>query len=191
MSAAYFTDQQWEDIIFEEDNILTNATYENCTFIRCDFCQMDLSAFQFIDCTFIECNLQLIKMTKTLWRDVVFTQSKMIGLRFDEAQNLGLAIKCEHCNLSQSVFYGCKLIQASFEHCNLEHCDFTSADCKKTSFAYAQLLHTQFDQTNLQEADFRHAQNFQINPNNNKLKKAKFSKDGLSGLLTSYQLIIN
>lgn len=60
------------------------------------------------------------------------------------------------------------------EQCNLEGADFTLADCQSTSFKGSLFLYTQFDQTNLQQTDFRHAQYFQINPNNNKLKKASF-----------------
>ena len=44
--------------------------------------------------------------------------------------------------------------------------------------------------TNLTEADFRTAQNFSIDPLENQLKKAKFSRENLEGLLEKLQLKI-
>jgi hypothetical protein len=42
----------------------------------------------------------------------------------------------------------------------------------------------------LEKADFRDAINYRIDPGINKMKKAKFSRDGLPGLLTRFDIII-
>ena len=47
-----------------------------------------------------------------------------------------------------------------------------------------------FDRTNLEKADLRTAYHFIIDPDNNRIKKAKFSESALSGLLTKYDLVI-
>ena len=52
------------------------------------------------------------------------------------------------------------------------------------------LMQAIFDQTNLEKANFYTAYNYYIDPNNNRVKKAKFSIDGVYGLLAKYDLII-
>jgi len=47
-----------------------------------------------------------------------------------------------------------------------------------------------FENTILEGADFRSATNYSINPAKNKIKKAKFSSDGIRGLLDSYAILI-
>jgi uncharacterized protein YjbI with pentapeptide repeats len=63
------------------------------------------------------------------------------------------------------------LIESNFEDCNL--------------------LHAKFDQTNLEKANFETANYFSIDPRKNRIKKAKFSKDNLEGLLDSFEIQIN
>jgi hypothetical protein len=48
-----------------------------------------------------------------------------------------------------------------------------------------------FDQTNVSKADFRSAFNFVIHPSINQIKKAKFSQDGLAGLLQGFDIHIS
>jgi uncharacterized protein YjbI with pentapeptide repeats len=68
--------------------------------------------------------------------------------------------------------------------------DFGAADLSSANFAGSDLSAALFEQTNLQKADFRSAYNFLIDPDINHMKKARFTKDGLAGLLTKYDLII-
>jgi uncharacterized protein YjbI with pentapeptide repeats len=62
------------------------------------------------------------------------------------------------------------LTQAVFNNCNLELASF--------------------DRTLLEKADFRSSYNYVINPETNKIKKAKFSLLGVAGLLEKYDIVI-
>jgi uncharacterized protein YjbI with pentapeptide repeats len=77
------------------------------------------------------------------------------------------------------------------DSCQLQEVDFSESDLNEGVFNDCDLTHATFERTNLEKADFRTASNFSIDPENNKLKKAKFSTDGLAGLLTKYQLQID
>jgi fluoroquinolone resistance protein len=57
-------------------------------------------------------------------------------------------------------------------------------------FDNCDLKNAAFDQTILEKADFRTAFNYSIDPDNNKIKKAKFSISGLTGLLEKYNIEI-
>jgi hypothetical protein len=42
----------------------------------------------------------------------------------------------------------------------------------------------------LERSDFRAAYNFNIDPERNKVRKAKFSRDGVVGLLGKYDIVV-
>lgn len=52
------------------------------------------------------------------------------------------------------------------------------------------LLNALFINTDLRTADFRTAYNFNIDPENNRMKGAKFNLNSVSGLLSKYQIKI-
>ena len=62
----------------------------------------------------------------------------------------------------------------------LQNAIFENCDLKKTIF----------DRTNLEKVDFKTAFNLDINPQENKLKDAKFSKQNVVGLVSIYKVII-
>jgi hypothetical protein len=57
-------------------------------------------------------------------------------------------------------------------------------------FDNCDLLQAIFDLSIIEKADFRTAYNYSINPEKNRIKKAKFSVLGLSGLLEHYDIEI-
>ncbi|HIC30288.1 MAG TPA: pentapeptide repeat-containing protein, partial [Flavobacteriaceae bacterium] len=61
----------------------------------------------------------------------------------------------------------------------------------KANFDNCDLKNAVFEQTNLEQANFFTAINYSINPERNKIKGAKFSKDQISGLLDTYKIIIS
>ncbi|MFT5185587.1 MAG: fluoroquinolone resistance protein, partial [Flavobacteriales bacterium] len=69
--------------------------------------------------------------------------------------------------------------------------DFSGCDLSAAVFGDCKLVGTTFDQTILVKSDFRTAQGFEIDPENNRVREAKFSKDGLIGLLGKYSLDIS
>jgi uncharacterized protein YjbI with pentapeptide repeats len=74
--------------------------------------------------------------------------------------------------------------------CSLREVDFTSADLSETVFERCDLTMAIFSQTNLEKADFTTAFNYQIDPEQNRMKKARFSPEGIAGLLVKYKIVI-
>jgi uncharacterized protein YjbI with pentapeptide repeats len=77
-----------------------------------------------------------------------------------------------------------------FAKCKLHEADFTETDLSLAVFAECDLTRAIFENTNLEKTDLRTAFNFSIDPSRNKVKKAKFSASGLSGLLGRFDLDI-
>jgi uncharacterized protein YjbI with pentapeptide repeats len=189
MGDAYFDDQDYgpEDILL---NKLPKGTYDNCTFRSCDFSAVDFAGFHFIDCRFESCNLSGANLNGTSMRETMFRNCKMMGLHFERCHEFLFDPVFEQCNLDLSSFYRRKLGGKSFAGCSLREVDFTEADLSGAGFDAADLSGAVFDQTILEKADFRGAQGYSIDPERNKVRKAKFSADGLAGLLGKYDLSI-
>ena len=78
-----------------------------------------------------------------------------------------------------------------FKNCLLEEVDFAESDLTNAVFAECDLRGAMFDHSKLEKADFRTAINYSIDPESNRIRKAKFSKEGAIGLLAKYDIIIN
>jgi uncharacterized protein YjbI with pentapeptide repeats len=72
----------------------------------------------------------------------------------------------------------------------LQEVDFTESDLSGSSFDNCDLSGALFENTNLEKTDFRSAFNYTINPEINRMKKARFSLPGVAGLLEKYGIVI-
>ncbi len=115
----------------------------------------------------------------------------MWGLHFENADPFGLSVSFDHCSLNHSSFYQVKLKKTIFKGCTLHEADFSEADLSAAIIDHCDLAGATFDHTNLEKVDFRTAVNYSIDPEKNKIKKAKFSLTGIAGLLDKYDIDIS
>ncbi len=115
----------------------------------------------------------------------------MQGLHFEACNPFLLEYHFNQCVLNLSSFYQTKSKKTSFQNCILHEVDFTEADFSEANFDACDLAGALFDRTVLEKADFRSAINYSISPALNRLKKAKFSQDGLAGLLSDIGIEIS
>ena len=134
--------------------------------------------------------MSMAKLTKTAFRDCVFTGCKLLGLHFDHCNDFLFAASFDNCILNLSSFYKLKIKKTAFKNSTLHEVDFSATDLSAALFANCDLSGAIFDTTILEKADFRTAYNYSINPEINKIKKAKFSVAGIAGLLDKYDIVI-
>lgn len=77
-----------------------------------------------------------------------------------------------------------------FINCNLKEADFTETDLTGSLLIDCDLLGAIFEKTILEKADLRTSFNFSIDPELNRIKKAKFSLTTVRGLLDKYNIDI-
>ncbi|PKP42724.1 MAG: hypothetical protein CVT93_03285 [Bacteroidetes bacterium HGW-Bacteroidetes-10] len=164
--------------------------YENCTFTDCDFSNSDLSEFIFDGCTFFRSNLSLAKLKRTALRDITFSECKMVGLHFEDCDQIGISFDFQGCILNNSSFFGMKIKKVIFRKSSLQEADFTDSDISGSLLDGCDMLNATFSGTNLEKADLSTSFNYSIDPTSNKIKKAKFSQSGLSGLLDVFGIEI-
>ncbi|MDB5253794.1 MAG: hypothetical protein JWP27_2963 [Flaviaesturariibacter sp.] len=169
---------------------LPKAEYDNCTFTGCDLSNTDLSGIIFTSCTFVSCNLSMARLSKTALREATFRDCKMLGPKFEECEELLFSVSFTNCQLNLSSFYARRMKKTLFSACSLREVDFTDADLTGSSLAGCDLSQAVFDNTNLEGADLRTATGYLIDPQRNRIRKARFSADGVAGLLTGFGILI-
>ena len=189
MSNIYFEEQIFEKTDFSE-KALTVGEYEVCTFINCNFSDSDLSQIGFVDCEFNGCNLSMVKVVKTIFNNVKFKECKMLGVNFENSNEFLFSFDFENCILDFSSFYKRSLKNSKFKNCSLQEADFTESDLSNISFDNCDMTRTKFENTLLEKTDLSTSYNFSIDPEKNRIKKAKFSLTGIAGLLDKYDIVI-
>jgi uncharacterized protein YjbI with pentapeptide repeats len=189
MEAKYTDEQTFTKVDFSKSP-LEMGDYEYCIFVNCNFSNTALSEIRFMECEFTDCNFSNANLKNTSFQDVQFKNCKMLGLQFDACNPFGFAATFDTCQLDHSIFYKMKLGRSSFINCQLQSVDFSEADLKNSKLTSCNLQNATFQNTNLEQADFRNATNYSINPEQNRLKGAKFSLPEVVGLLDTFQIKI-
>lgn len=185
----YIENKKYKGLHFQLQE-LARAEYENCTFIDCSFANTNLSGIIFSECLFSNCDLSLAIIGNTSFREVTFKSSKLLGLHFNKCNKFLLEMKFEDCILNFSSFYQVNLKKNVFKDCKLLEVDFVESNLYQAVFLNCDLAKAVFNRTLLEGTDFRTSYNFSIHPSTNKIKKAKFSRENVLGLLDSFQIVI-
>ena len=189
MDITLHEQKSFESIDYSEKAV-TDSEFYKCDFIKCDFTKCDLSDIDFIDCNFKECNFTLCIMKNSGFKDIKFNNCKIIGIDFSVCNNFLFTVSFNDCHLDYSTFHSKKMRKTEFINCTLKQVDFTKVDLTASVFSYCDLSNAIFNQTILEKVDFRTAVNYTLEPDNNKIKKARFSLKGLPGLLSTYDIDI-
>ncbi|MDC6366178.1 MULTISPECIES: pentapeptide repeat-containing protein [Flavobacteriaceae] len=189
MQDTFIADQEFSGKDFTQ-NRLPKADYENCTFEKCSFINGFLDNQNFMECRFVDCDLTNANVKHTIFKECIFESTKLVGLKFEDCNDFLLSVQFKNCNLTLASFFQLALKGISFSDCILIETDFTEADLTQSVFSECNMEHAIFQQTNLEKADLSSSFNLNIDPEQNQLKKAKFSKDNIIGLLKKHDIVV-
>ena len=189
MNLPFISDKTFENQDFSQTR-LEKGEYENCVFVGCNFSEGYLDNQNFMECEFVQCDLTNANIKYTIFKEIVFKGCKMVGLHFEDCNDLLLSVQLEGCNLTLCSFYGLSLKSTPFHDCILLEVDFTETDLSKAVFSHCNLEKTIFEQTNLSGANLSSSFNLNMDPERNQLRKTRFSKDNLVGLLKKYDIVV-
>lgn len=181
------------DQVYDGNNFLQNhikADFDACVFKSCVFAKANLSKLTFTNCTFENCDFSGVNLMQTALQECDFVACKMLGVTFEACADFLFQINCQSCILNFSSFYQMNLSLSQFYQCQFKEADFTEANLTGVFFNECDLAGASFENTNLQKTDFSSAINYSLNPEQNKITGAVFSKEGLPGLLSAYKLKI-
>jgi uncharacterized protein YjbI with pentapeptide repeats len=123
-------------------------------------------------------------------KNAKFIDCKMMGIDFSKCNAFLFSVSFENCHLDYCSFFQLKMKKTSFLNCSIRDVDFAETDLSMSLFNNCDLLNTSFMRSILEKTDFRTATNYSFDPEQNKIKKAKFSLPGVIGLLSKYPIDI-
>lgn len=169
-----------EHIVFSDGQL--DEEYYDCTFVKCDFSELQIADTVFDRCVFQDCNLSMTAF-KGVLQDVSFVRCKMVGADFSAVGRTSGGLEFDRSVLDYGVFVRVKLRRTVFSGCMMRHASFDSADLAESSFGGTDLAGTSFLKADLRSCDFSEAYNFCMNPEHCRLCGAVFSESGLRGLV--------
>jgi fluoroquinolone resistance protein len=189
MTDRLFDNQTFTNIDYSAKD-LSGRVYDSCIFTNCNFSQCNLTDTDFIECIFENCDFSLVKFSSTGLRDIKFKASKLIGADLSGCKEMFLSFSFEKCTLDYSSFQNKKITNTIFRECSMKETDFSESDLSGSSFIKCDLSGAVFFETVLEKADLASSFNYSINPEKNRISCARFSLDGVTGLLGKYNIII-
>lgn len=190
MTGFYYENETFDQLQLAGED-LSQKEFVDCIFQGCDFSEANFYKTDFIDCQFRDCNLSMVVVEQTGWKNVLCKHCKILGVDFQLCSDFLLKLAFEDCQLDYANFDKKKLAKTPFIDCRLESVSFQETDLSEAQFRGSILSHSQFYQTQLSGADFRGASAYTIDPNQNRIRGAKFSLEGVPGLLQQYQIEIS
>lgn len=172
------------------DKKINNREFEDCIFKNCDFSNSDFSNNTFMDCEFIDCNLSMMQLAGTSLKTVDFKNCKLLGIQFHTCNDFLFSVGFQDCVLDYSSFANKKMPKTNFNSCSLKEVSFIGTNLSNSVFENSNLAGAIFNDTQLTAVDFTTAYNYKIDPEFNPMKKAKFSTQGIVGLLDKYDIKI-
>ncbi len=169
---------------------INNREFEDCIFKNCDFSNSNFSNNSFMDCEFIDCNLSMMDIAGTSLKTVGFKNCKLLGLPFHTCADFMFSVYFQDCILDYASFANKKMPKTKFNTCSLKEISFIGTNLTQAIFENCNLDQAIFNDTQLAGVDFTTAYNYKIDPEFNPMKKAKFSTQGIAGLLDKYDIKI-
>lgn len=169
---------------------LENYVFTSCSFNSCDFSESILRNAKFCSCTFENCNLSNFKLDGCRFQDVHFVDCKIVGAEFFKCEKTFFSIFFRKCLLQYCNFSDLNMKNTTFNESKLKECHFTNTSLIGADFTEVDLSGTIFHNCDLSKADFSSAIRYDIDPQTNKIKKAKFSLPEAVGLLRGFDIII-
>ena len=84
-----------------------------------------------------------------------------------------------------------QVLRIIFKGTELRETDFSECDLTGAVFDDCDLGGATFEKTVLEKADFTNARNYSINPESNRIRKARFSMPEVVGLLHGYEIEVS
>lgn len=136
------------------------SSFNHCQFFSCNFTQAKFNSTLFTDCQFVDScfsgidfstiNLKKCLFKNTLINLVTFQQIKNNFSHELVKFNLNKII-FENCDLTESLFNFCQLIDSKFINCNLSQTVFKKSDLTRADLSGSQLEGTIFSESTLHQ----------------------------------------
>lgn len=182
-------DESFEDVDLSGAE-LRDRSFRDCRFIRVRLAEAVLAGSTFEDCEFEDCDLTMARVADAAFRDVAFLRCKLMGIDWTDVRGFAFTVSFEECNLSHATFSNRKMPETVFRECRAHETSFAGVDLTKAVFTGTDLRGARFIDTVLVEADLSEALHYDVSPQQNKLRKTKFSQAAALALARELGVIV-
>jgi uncharacterized protein YjbI with pentapeptide repeats len=191
---ALLAGDEWEDAHFADLDCggldLAGKGFRQCRFERVRLAEANLEGCTFDDCEIEACDLTMARVDKAAFREVRFRRSKLMGIDWSGVRGIAFSVSFEGCTLSHSTFADLKMQGAVIRDCKAHEVAFMGVDLSKALFAGTDLHGARFMDTVLVDTDLSEAVNYSISPQQNRLRRTKFSEEAVLALASELGVIV-
>ena len=149
----------------------------------------DLAGAELEDVLFETCSFIATNLTDARFSSVAFEGCKLVGVDFRKCRVFpSVDVSFVDCVLDGCNFSDMTLKRQKFVSCDLRRCVFLHADLTDADFSHSDLDESIFHECDLRRSDFSRARNYLVDPNGNKIAKAKFSLPEAVSLLRGFDI---
>lgn len=131
-----------------------------------------------------------MKLEGCRFQDIKFIDCKIIGAEFFKCEKTFFSASFKNCLMQYCNFSDLNMKNSTFNGSKLKDSYFTNTLLNGANFNDVDLEGTIFHNCDLRKADFSSATQYDIDPQANKIKKAKFSLPDAIGLLRGFDITI-
>ena len=157
------------------DDIFQGKRFLNCKFFKCNFSETKFINCRFSECVFENCTLLNLDISQSVFDDVVFIQTKLLGLNWSEIRNFHTKLKFEKSKIQYSTVQDLEFLEFQAIESTFFEMDFINCKLEKSVWSKTDLKRTNFVRCNLKNADFATARNYIISAKENYLNNTKFT----------------
>jgi fluoroquinolone resistance protein len=184
----------WEDATFADLDCggldLSGKAFRQCVFERVRLAEARLVGATFEDCEIESCDLTMARVEEAAFRSVSFRRTKLMGIDWSGVRGIAFVVSFEGCTLSYGTFVDLKMQATVFRDCKAHEVSFIGVDLTKCVFPGTDLAGARFMDTVLVEADLSDAVNYRISPQQNRLKRTKFSEEAALAVVAELGVIV-
>jgi fluoroquinolone resistance protein len=169
---------------------LGGKSFQQCVFSRVRLAEAKLEGCTFEDCELEDCDITMAHVDKAAFRDVRFRRCKLMGIDWTGVRGIAFVVSFEECTLSYGTFADQKMQGTLFRDCKAHEVAFMGVDLSKAVFHGTDLLGARFMDTVLVDADLSTAVHYHIAPQQNRLKRTKFSQEAALALAEELGVIV-
>lgn len=144
------------------EHLRDGASYHGCTFTGVSAAGLRLSRCLFEDCRFEGGDLSLIRWGDSTLRGVSFRGTRLAGIDWAEAHDLGLELRFEDCVLDLGTFTGLRLAGLEIKDSRGRQLTFVSCDLRGACFDDCELPGARFEGCDLRGAELHTSRGYGI-----------------------------
>lgn len=176
---GYFCNEDYhEEVLFSGIDFslhdISGHNFEACRFKHSLFNEADLTETVFRDVLFEECQWVMTGVDHATLGDVRFESCKIMGVNFSSCNDFGFSVDYRESVLDSLVFSRQGLRKTLFRDCRIVRTDFSDCDLRDADFNGTRFEEVVFSGCNLEKADFREAAGYEIDPMENRIRRARF-----------------